>query len=42
MELAKQQADFELTGFDSCCYTNRDIDKKELRLDFGYFPGKIR
>ena len=31
---------FELIGFDSCCYTNSDIEKKEVRLDFGYFPGK--
>lgn len=31
---------FELIGFDSCCYTNRDIEKKEVRLDMGYFlPG---
>lgn len=32
---------FELIGFDSCCYSNRDIDRKEVRLDLGYFPGKI-
>lgn len=31
---------FELIGFDSCCYSNRDIDKKEVRLDLGYFPRK--
>lgn len=34
------QEGFELIGFDSCCYSNRDIDKKEVRLDLGYFPGK--
>lgn len=31
---------FELIGFDSCCYSNRDIDRKEVRLDLGYFLGK--
>ena len=34
------QEGFELIGFDSCCYSNRDIDKKEVRLDLGYFPRK--
>lgn len=29
---------FSLIGFDSCCYSNRDIEKKEVRLDLGYFP----
>ena len=28
---------FELTGFDTCCYTNDDIEKKEVRLNLGYF-----
>ena len=36
------QEGFELIGFDSCCYTNRDIDRKEVRLDLGYFPRKGR
>lgn len=35
------QEGFELIGFDSCCYSNRDVDKKEVRLDFGYFPEKM-
>lgn len=26
---------FELIGFDSCCYTNNDIKRREVRLDFG-------
>lgn len=26
---------FELIGFDSCCYTNNDIERREVRLDFG-------
>lgn len=28
---------FELIGFDSCCYSNRDLERKEVRLDLGYF-----
>ena len=31
---------FRLIGFDSCCYTNRDIEKKEVRFDLGYFMDK--
>lgn len=31
---------FELIGFDSCCYSNKDIDKREVRIDLGYFPRK--
>lgn len=34
------QEGFELIGFDSCCYSNRDMDKREVRLDLGYFPRK--
>lgn len=34
------QEGFELIGFDSCCYSNRDIDKKEVRIDLGYFLRK--
>ena len=29
---------FTLIGFDSCCYTNRDIERKEVRFDMGWFP----
>lgn len=28
---------FRLIGFDSCCYSNNDITKKEVRIDMGYF-----
>lgn len=28
---------FELIGFDTCCYTNADIEHHEVRLDLGYF-----
>ena len=31
---------FELIGFDSCCYTNRDVERHEIRFDFGYFLHK--
>lgn len=33
---------FELIGFDSCCYSNKDVDKREVRLDLGYFPKKVK
>ena len=29
---------FSLIGFDSCCYTNRDRERCEVRLDLGFFP----
>lgn len=29
---------FTLIGFDSCCYRNNDIDRKEVRLELGWFP----
>jgi GNAT superfamily N-acetyltransferase len=28
---------FELIGFDTCCYTNNDIGRKEVRFNLGYF-----
>ncbi len=28
---------FSLIGLDTCCYTNTDIQRKEVRLEFGYF-----
>ena len=28
---------FALIGFDTCCYTNRDIQRHEVRFDFGHF-----
>jgi len=28
---------FELIGYDSCCYTNLDVERHEIRFDFGYF-----
>lgn len=35
-----RQEGFELIGFDTCCYSNSDIQRKEVRLDLGYFPRK--
>lgn len=29
---------FTLIGFDSCCYKNNDLDRKEVRLELGWFP----
>jgi len=28
---------FELIGYDSCCYTNNDVQRREVRLDLGFF-----
>lgn len=28
---------FELIGFDTCCYTNNDIKRREVRINLGYF-----
>lgn len=28
---------FELIGFDKCCYTNKDIERREVRLNMGLF-----
>ena len=28
---------FELIGFDTCCYTNNDIARREVRFNLGYF-----
>lgn len=36
---------FQLIGYDSCCYTNIDIEKHEIRFNFGFFlhkkPGRF-
>lgn len=29
---------FTLIGFDACCYKNNDLDRKEVRLELGWFP----
>lgn len=28
---------FEIIGFDTCCYTNNDIGRREVRINLGYF-----
>ena len=28
---------FEIIGFDTCCYTNNDIGRKEARINLGFF-----
>ncbi|MGN1345801.1 MAG: GNAT family N-acetyltransferase [Eubacteriales bacterium] len=33
-----QAMGFELIGFDACCYGNRDIERREVRMEMGYFP----
>lgn len=35
-----QHEGFELIGMDSCCYRNNDLQRKEVRLEFGWFPKK--
>ena len=32
-----QKQGFRLIGFDSCCYTNQDIQRREVRLNMGFF-----
>lgn len=29
---------FTLIGFDTCCYTNNDIERREVRFNMGWFP----
>lgn len=31
---------FQLIGYDACCYTNRDIERHEIRFDFGFYLDK--
>lgn len=35
-------AGFTLIGFDSCCYTNTDLERKEIRFNMGWFPIKTK
>lgn len=35
-----QKEGFELIGFDSCCYSNRDIERREVRINMGYLTRK--
>lgn len=35
-----QQEGFEIIGFDSCCYSNRDLERREVRINMGYFLRK--
>lgn len=32
-----QKEGFEPIGFDTCCYSNRDMERKEVRINMGYF-----
>jgi ribosomal protein S18 acetylase RimI-like enzyme len=31
---------FTLIGLDTCCYKNNDLQRKEVRLEFGWFPSE--
>ncbi|MGF7144867.1 putative N-acetyltransferase YhbS [Anaerotaenia torta] len=33
-----QHEGFRLIGMDTCCYRNNDLQRKEVRLEFGWFP----
>jgi predicted N-acetyltransferase YhbS len=33
-----QHEGFTLIGMDTCCYKNNDLKRKEVRLEFGWFP----
>ncbi len=33
-----QHEGFTLIGMDTCCYKNNDLRRKEVRLEFGWFP----
>jgi predicted N-acetyltransferase YhbS len=35
-----QQEGFSFIGMDTCCYRNNDLQRKEVRLEFGWFPEK--
>ena len=28
---------YELIGFDKCCYSNRDVERHEIRFNFGLY-----
>lgn len=33
---------FTLIGLDTCCYKNNDLQRKEVRLEFGWFPEEYK
>lgn len=33
-----QHEGFRLIGMDTCCYANDDLLRKQVRLEFGWFP----
>lgn len=35
-----QKEGFVPIGFDSCCYSNHDTERKEVRINMGFFPRK--
>lgn len=35
-----QHEGFSLIGMDTCCYKNNDLQRKEVRLEFGWFPAE--
>ncbi len=37
-----QKEGFEPIGFDTCCYSNQDVERKEVRINMGYFSRRRR
>ena len=37
-----QHEGFQLIGLDTCCYKNNDLQRKEVRLEFGWYPKEKR
>lgn len=37
-----QHEGFSLIGMDTCCYKNNDLQRKEVRLEFGWFPEAMK
>ena len=37
-----QHEGFTLIGFDACCYSNEDLCRREVRLEFGWFPEETK
>ena len=36
--MLREHEGFELIGLDRICYTNHDLQRREVRLEFGWIP----
>ncbi len=41
-QLDSEGCKIELIGFDTCCYTNDDIGRREVRINLGFFFNRDR